>query len=294
MPVDWTVQRMLGWMAQDFASLGMPSPRLDAELLLSHALGCDRVRLYMDMQRPLESAEREAVRALVIRRRRHEPVAYILGRKEFYRRSLEVTRDVLVPRPDTEILVDRALDATPHAAERALDLCTGSGAVALTLALERPGLIVDATDVSPAALAVAARNAASLALTERVNFYAGDLFAALPEPRLYDLIVANPPYVADGEWPTLARDIVDHEPRIAFVAGHDGLDVLRRLCAQAADWLRPGGGMLLEVGHTQAREVGSWLQADPRFEAVTIHKDFGGVERVVESRRVAKLDPPPR
>jgi release factor glutamine methyltransferase len=284
MPADWTVQRMLAWMTQDFAGLRVATPRLDAELLLSHALGCDRVRLYMDMQRPLDEPERERVRGLVQRRRRHEPVAYILGRKEFYKRSLEVTRDVLVPRPETEILVDRALDALPRAATRALDLCTGSGAIALALALERPNLQLDATDISQAALAVAARNAARLDVAERVQLHLGDLFRALP-PRRYSLIVANPPYVADAEWSTLTRDITDHEPPLALLAGPDGLQILRSLCADAADWLEPGGALMLEVGHTQAAQVSAWLRADDRLEATTTYNDLNGVERVVESRR---------
>lgn len=285
MPPDWTVQRMLAWMTQDFAALGMHSPRLDAELLLSDALGCDRVRLYMDMQRPLEAGERRAIRERVIRRRRFEPVAYILGRKEFYRRWLEVTPDVLVPRPDTEILVDRALELLPAGESPALDLCTGSGAVALSLALERPELRVDATDLSAGALAVAARNATSLAVADRVQFHQGDLFAALPEPRRYALVVANPPYVAESEWPRLSRDITEHEPRLALVAGSDGLQVLRRLCAQVADFLQPGGHALFEVGHEQARTVAGLLAAQPQLSAVQAFKDFGGIERVIAARR---------
>jgi release factor glutamine methyltransferase len=331
---DWTVQKMLGWMAKDLAALGVSSPRLDAELLLSHALGCDRVRLYMDMPRALDAAELAAIKALVVRRRKREPVAYILGRREFYLRSFEVTHDVLIPRPETEVLVDRALEALParegggdrdgeHDGEgeregegegereregeregereregavegegaveveepvKALDLCTGSGAVAISLALERPQLVVDATDVSEAALAVARRNAAQLGASERVRFFAGDLFDAVRERGPYALIVANPPYVGEAEWPSLAPELA-HEPRLALLAGHDGLDVLRRLCAEVADFLAPGGVALFELGMGQADAVRALLEADARLHAVQAHKDLAGIERIVQARR---------
>jgi len=281
----WTVQRMLGWMAQDFAQHGVASPRLDAELLLSHALGCDRVRLYMDMPRPLDAAELAAVRALVVRRRAREPVAYILGQREFYQRRFEVTRDVLVPRPETEVLVDRALEVLGKDATRALDLCTGSGVIGITLACERPALTVDATDLSEAALAVAQRNASALGVQGRMRFLHGDLFAAVPEGERYDLVVANPPYVATAELPELAPEVAQHEPRGALVAGADGLDVLRRLCAQASAHTRPSGHVLFELGAGQAQRVCAWLQADASLTDVVAHRDLAGIERVVQARR---------
>jgi release factor glutamine methyltransferase len=280
----WTVQRVLAWMTQDFAALSIPAPRLDAELLLCRALECDRVRLYMDMQRPLDARELEVVRALVVRRRRREPVAYILGRREFYRHSFEVTRDVLIPRPETEVLVDRALELLARGAARAVDLCTGSGAIAITLALERPELEVDATDISEAALTVAARNAGRLGVADRVHFHRGDLFVALPEPRRYALVVANPPYVADGEWNALAPEIRGHEPRGALLSGPEGLDVLTRLCASAATWLAPGGSLLFEVGQGQAPRVMALLSAQNRWDEVLAHKDLSAIERIVGAR----------
>src|SRR5262249_43985220 len=160
------------------------------------------------------------VRALVVRRRAREPVAYILGKREFYRHELEVTRDVLVPRPETELLVDRALELLAEAsAARVLDVCTGSGAIALSLALARPSLRIDATDISDAALKVAGRNISKLGVEERVRLHQGDLFAALPEPASYALITVNPPYVAAAELDTLAPEVLEHEPRIALVGG---------------------------------------------------------------------------
>jgi release factor glutamine methyltransferase len=276
---------MLAWITRDLAALGISSPRLEAELLLSHALGCDRVRLYMDMQRPLDQAELAAIRALVVRRRRREPVAYILGRREFYKREFDVDPAVLVPRPETEVLVDRALDALPGGPARMLDLCTGSGAIALTLALERAELLADATDISEAALAVARRNLARHGLDERVQLHHGDLFAALPERHAYALITANPPYVRDDEWAGLAPDVTEHEPRIALLGGPLGLAVIERLCAESAGWLAPGGALLLEVGRGQAPSVRELLASAGDFEAIVAHRDLAGIERVVEARR---------
>lgn len=280
----WTVQRVLGWMTGDLSALGVSSPRLDSELLLSHALGCDRVRLYMDMQRPLDRDELTAVRALVQRRRRREPVAYILGQREFYMRPFAIDSAVLVPRPETEVLVDRALEALPSGAARALDLCTGSGVVAITLALERPVLEVDATDISDAALEVARRNAERHGVPDRVRFHAGDLFGALAEPRRYALLTANPPYVRDDEWSALAPEITQHEPRTALLAGPDGLYVIKRLCAEADAWLEPGGALLLEVGHDQATQVAELLAQTGKFDPAVAHRDLAGIERVVEAR----------
>jgi release factor glutamine methyltransferase len=272
-------------MTQDLAALGIPGARLDAELLLAHALGCDRVRLYMDMPRPLQRAELALVRSLIVRRRRREPVAYILGRREFYRREFEIDAAVLVPRPETEVLVDRALEALPSTATRALDLCTGSGVIATTLALERPGLTIDAGDVSAPALELARRNATRHGVQDRVQFHLGDLFQALPEVRRYALIVANPPYVAERDIAGLAPEIAQHEPRIALLGGASGLDVIERLCAQAPDWLETGGALLFEIGQGQAANVVDRLARAGRLERVATHRDLSGVERVVEAHR---------
>lgn len=287
MAETWTVQRILQWMAQDFASIGVASPRLDAELLLCHVLACDRVRLYMDMPRPLSRAELDAARALVQRRRKREPVAYILGTREFYRRSFEVTPAVLVPRPETELVVDRALEALPKEPSGpayALDLCTGSGAIAITLATERSTLHVDATDVSAEALEVATRNCERNEVVDRVALLRGDLFEPLAPERRYAVITANPPYVADADYATLAPEILQHEPRVAFVAGADGLDVLRRICASAAGWLAPEGVVVLELGAGQAPSVMGLLEATGRFTGIAAHRDLAGIERVVEAR----------
>jgi release factor glutamine methyltransferase len=289
----WTVQRILQWMTQDFTALGIGSPRLDAELLLCSVLACDRVRLYMDMPRPLAAEELDAVRALVQRRRKREPVAYILGKREFYRRTFEVSPSVLIPRPETELVVDRALAALPRDASEptepafVLDLCTGSGAIAITLATERALVHVDATDISPEALAVATRNAEQNGVAERSAFLLGDLFAPLPRDRRYAVITANPPYVAEADYAALAPEITQHEPALALVAGADGLDVLRRICTEAAGWLAPGGTLLLELGAGQARAVMALLEATQCFTNIAAHRDLAGIERVIEAQAQA-------
>ncbi len=288
MPPDWTIRSLLAWMSQDFAAAGLGTPRLDAELLIAHVLGCDRVRLYMDLDRPLSAAELASVRGLVQRRRKREPIAYIVGQREFYRRAFKTTSAVLIPRPDTETLVQRALELLPKdEARHVLDLCTGSAAIAVTLAAERPLLQVDATDLSLEALAVAKDNALQHAVAGRVRFLQGDLFAALPEPTHYDLIVANPPYIATADWEGLAPEITRHEPRLALLAGAQGLDLLERLCEQLPPWLAPLGTALFEVGAGQAEAVAEKLAAQPGLQRVRVHRDLGGVARVVEAQRTA-------
>jgi release factor glutamine methyltransferase len=284
MSAAWTIRSLLAWMARDFAALELPTARLDAEIMVAHVLGLDRVHLYMDLDRPLSAAELASVRALVVRRRRREPVAYLTGQREFYRRAFEVSNAVLIPRPDTECLVERALALLPKdATARVLDLCTGSGAIAISLAAERPAIRVDATDLSPEALLVAERNARRHGVSERVTFQQGDLFAALRERHGYDMIVANPPYVRSVDLPTLAPEL-GHEPELALVAGVSGLDVLDRLCAQAPSWLGTDGVLLFEVGQGQASDVLAALRQDATLGDFVAHVDLGGIERVVEAR----------
>jgi release factor glutamine methyltransferase len=279
----WTIREVLRWTGRDFAERGVDAPRLDAELLVAHALRMDRVGLYLDMERPLSADELARVRALVQRRRQREPVAYILGTREFFGRAFEVGPAVLVPRPDTETLVERALEVLPKGPARILDLCTGSGIIAISLAASRPDVDVDATDVSKEALEVAGRNAERHAVGDRIAWHLGDLFAAVPAGRLYDLVTANPPYISEGELPTLAPEVARWEPRLALAAGVEGLDVLERIAAGVPEVLRPGGAVLVEVGLGQASSVCQALEA-AGLHAVRAHRDLGGVERVVEGR----------
>lgn len=272
---------MLAWTTKDFAQRGIESARLDAELLIADALSLDRVRLYMDLDRPLVEAERARIRERIKRRRAREPVAYIIGRKAFWGRDFEVGPAVLVPRPDTEVLVERALELIEGAA-RVVDLCTGSGAIGLTLAAERPEAEVDLTDVSAEALAVARANAERFGVAERVRFLEGDLFDALEPGARYDLIVCNPPYVAASEVEELVPEVAEHEPRLALVSGETGFEVHERLVRGAREWLVPGGAILVEVGAGQGAEL------EERFLAAGMTRarrfaDLAGIDRVVEA-----------
>lgn len=282
----WTIARVLAWASEDLKRRGASeSPRIDVELLLCRALGVDRVKLIMDATRPLEAAELARFKELLVRRRKSEPIAYILGEREFYGHRFSVTPDVLIPRPDTETLVNVALARTAelHLYGKALDLCTGSGCVAIAFAKERPTWHVTGSDVSAAALAVARHNALRLGAIWNIDFCLSDLFASLAPERRFDLISANPPYIPDAELPTLMPDIRNHEPRGALSGGHDGLALIRRLLQAAPSWLAPGGLLALEVGAGQAERVAKGFGVYG-FSEVQQERDYGSIERVVSGR----------
>jgi release factor glutamine methyltransferase len=279
----WTIRRIVTWMTDDFSKRGIESARLDADLLVAHALGVPRVNLYLDLDRPLEAAELASIRGLVPRRRAREPIAYILGRREFYGRSFAVDPAVLVPRPETELLVERALAALPEGG-RVLDLCTGSGCVAATLAAEREPISVVATDVSEDAARLARDNVQSLGVADRVDVRVGDLYDPVAAAPPFDAVVANPPYVAEGEMEELDADVREHEPRLALVAGADGLDVLRRIVQGAHDRLVPGGYLAVEIGAGQGGAVAT-LFRDAGLSDVRVVPDLAGIGRVVEGKR---------
>ena len=277
----WTIETVLRWAADDFRARGIEAARLDAELLLGRALAATRIQLIVDAKRPLEREELARFRELVKRRRTFEPIAYILGEREFYGRTFRVDRRVLVPRPDTEALVDVGLTRTRHVSMsmRALDLCTGSGCVAVTFARERPTSSVLASDVSEGALAVARENALRLG-AYRAAFYLGDLFQAVPPAARFDLVTANAPYVPACELGGLQPDVRDHEPRLALEGGEDGLRVTARIVAEAPRRLAPGGVLAVEVGAGQAPRVAE-LFARAGLTGIELRRDYGGIERVV-------------
>jgi release factor glutamine methyltransferase len=281
----WTIARVLAWAAEDLGRRGLTdSPRLDAEVLLGHALNADRVRLIVDSQRPLEPDELGRFKQLLLRRRKAEPVAYILGRREFYGLDFAVDTNVLIPRPSTESLVEVALARTQgrHMFGRALDVCTGSGCVAICFARERPTWPVVGSDLSEGALGVARRNAQKLGAIWNVSFRRSDLFAAFEGER-FDLISANPPYIPDAEIATLAQDIQRFEPRGALAGGPDGLALLRRVIEDSPRFLTPGGLLALEVGAGQAPAVEREMQRAGYIE-LQRERDYGGIERVVSGR----------
>jgi release factor glutamine methyltransferase len=279
----WTVGRVVRWAADDFRARGIESPRLEAEVLLAHALGTDRMRIIIEPERELADDELARYRALIQRRRKGEPVAYLRGYKEFYGRTFRVDERVLVPRPDTEILVETALRRTADRTmgRRYLDLCTGSGCVAISLAKERPTCKVFAVDASPGALEVARENAVRLGAVFQTAWLAGDLFeplAAWPGTR-FDLITANPPYIPESEVSSLPVDIRGFEPKLALSGGADGLDVLRRIVSGAPRFLLPGGVLAVEMGMGQTSPVRE-LFGEAGFVDVRVDKDYGGHDRV--------------
>jgi release factor glutamine methyltransferase len=255
------------------AAAGVESPRLDAELLLAEATGRDRAMLAADPGRGVPPAAARSFGEMVRRRLRREPVAYILGRKGFRSIDLVVDRRVLVPRPETELLVELALELGPRTV---LDVGTGSGAVALAIADELPGCKVTATDTSAAALEVARANAEVLGLAARVEFLAG----SVPEGSGFDLIVANLPYVAEADWETLPPEITEWEPREALLAGPDGLDAIRALLGHLTRAEVGTGAIALEVGAGQADDVAAFL-VEAGFKGIERSRDLAGIERVV-------------
>jgi release factor glutamine methyltransferase len=271
---------VLTWAAQDFTTRGFACPGLDAELLLSHALNVDRIRLIVDSNVVLEPNQLLAVRTLIQRRRAGEPVAYILGQREFYGLEFRVDSRVLIPRPDTETLVEVALKRTESRAlhGQALDLCTGSGCVAIALSRARTTWQLIATDVAPEALEAARHNAERLG-AHNLSLRQSDLFDQV-EPAAFDLITSNPPYIPSLEIAGLAPDIRSFEPHLALDGGEDGLRLIRRIVAQAKAFLAPGGVLALEVGAGQAREVTALFEA-AGFIEIERQRDYGGHERVV-------------
>ncbi|HEX4802530.1 MAG TPA: peptide chain release factor N(5)-glutamine methyltransferase, partial [Myxococcaceae bacterium] len=237
----WTVRTVLGWTADYFNRRGIDAARLTAEVLLAQVMHADRVQLYIDLDRPLSKAELRECRALIERRAAGEPTQYLTGKREFYGRSFAVDPRVFIPRPETESLVERVLQEIPKEAERrVLDLCAGSGCIAVTIAAERPRSLVVGTELSAESCEVARANAAALGVADRVRILQGDLFAPLELGAAFDVLVSNPPYIASGEMPALSAE-VRREPALALDGGVDGLEVTRRLAAQAAQWLLPSG-----------------------------------------------------
>ena len=291
----WTILDVLSWTAAFFSDHRVEAPRVSAELLLAHVLGIKRLDLYLRYDQPLIPDELAAFRSLISRRKAGEPVAYILGEKAFWSMDLTVSPDVLIPRPDTECLVETALSflAGPGpnaAAERwVLEPATGSGAVVLALAKSLPDCRFFALDRSPAALAVARCNAVRYELTHRVNFFAGDWFSALGNSAAgrFDMIVVNPPYVASGDIDHLAPEI-GFEPRMALDGGTDGLDHVRHILQAAGRLLKPGGHLLIEIGWDQKERVARIAEQAGLYTAVGFAKDLAGHHRVVHMQRAGQ------
>jgi len=285
----WTIGRLLTWTTDYLRGHGADSPRLDAEVLLAAARRCARIDLYTAFDQPASDTLRTAFRELVRRRAEGMPVAYLVGEREFYSLKFCVTPDVLIPRPETELLVVAVLDRVramePELPISIADVGTGSGVIAVCAAKHCPRCRVTAIDISPAALAVARQNVERHGVADRVKLVESDLFQALARSEPFDLVVSNPPYVSRAEIQNLARDVREHEPRLALEAGEQGLDVIERLVAQAPDHLQPGGWLMLEISPPQVAEVGKRITADGRLVVVETIKDLAGLPRVVLARK---------
>jgi release factor glutamine methyltransferase len=309
-PESWTVGRLLQWTADYLKGHGSDSPRLDAEVLLAEVLHCQRIQLYATFDDLPTEQQRAAFRELVRRRAEGTPVAYLVGRREFYSLSFRVTPDVLIPRPETELLVVAVLDLakemsgfrvqSPESANQQsstanpqspipnpsiADVGAGSGIIAVCLAKHLPSSRVTAIDISPAALAVARDNAKQHGVAERIDFIQSDLFAAVPADRQFAFVVSNPPYVSAAEFERLAPDVRKYEPKTALLAGPKGTEVIERLIPQAAERLRPGGHLLVEISPMIHDAVCSLLKNDPRFELGPTIKDIARLPRVVRAGR---------
>ena len=287
-PEAWTVLRLMRWSGEYLETKGVERGRLDAEHLLAEALGVERLQLYLQYDRPLLPEELDGYRPLLRRRAQREPLQYIVGSAAFRELELQVDGRVLIPRPETEVLVDEILawaGGRDDAALSAVDLGTGSGAIALSLAMEGPFERIVATDVSAEALEVARANAARAGLDGSVEFREGSLFEPLHAGEAFDVVVSNPPYVTDVEGRSLQPEVMDWEPKSALLGGPDGLDVIRGIIAGAGDHVLPGGLLALEVGLGQAGPVVALLESTGGYDDARIRRDYTGRERMVLARR---------
>lgn len=287
MTETWTIGRLIPWAAQYLAKYQVAAPRLSGELMLAQVLGCTRVDLYLRHEQPLNPEELAAFKALLLRRRAQEPLAYILGRREFYGLDLLVGPGVLVPRPESEHLVEEALRRLKdQQSPRLLDLCTGSGAVALACLDHHPGLTAVGVDISPAALDFARRNGARLGLEGRVTWLLGDLWEPLAAAGgFFEVITANPPYVRQDDWAGLSPEVKDFEPRGALVAGAGGLEVIEQILQGARAFLRAHGWLLVEMGAGQAAQARGLARGVGIYQTVETVKDLAGIERVLVCQR---------
>lgn len=280
----WTIGRILKWTEQYFKDKDIESPRLDAEVLLAHVLEKQRIYLYVHFDEPLQPGELAAYREMIKKRVLRVPVAQILGEKEFMGLTFKVTADTLVPRPDTEILVQAAVDRLRAMAGeeplRFADIGTGSGAICLSVLHYLSDTVADTVDISPAARAVAEENAASLGLADRITFHTGDLLQPLSGIS-FAAILSNPPYIPEADIATLAPEVRLKEPHTALSGGQDGLDFYHRLAKEAPAMLVPGGFTAFEVGIHQAGDVADLLKANPLIDRTEILPDYAGIDRVV-------------
>ncbi len=282
---NWTIQKLLNWVTEYLTGKNIDSPRLSAELLLCSVLGLKRIELYTKFETIVPKQQLDRLHSLVEKAGQHEPVAYLVGKTEFYSLEFDITPDCMIPRPETEMLVERAIEflRNRNGKQFVCDLCTGSGCIAVAVARNYPDCQIIATDISDAALSVAAKNIEKHKLGERIRLLCGDLFDPIM-PQLdegkFDLIVSNPPYTTAAEFESLDKNIKAYEPRIALYAGKDGLDMYRRIIEKAATFLKSEATIMLEIGYKQGTTVKQLLKQAGCFSKIAIEKDRCGNDRI--------------
>ncbi len=283
----WTIKELLDWTANDFVQKGIDTPRLDAELLLAEVLGCSRLDLYLRFDDVPHQSEIERFREYVRRRRRREPVAYILGKKPFHEIEVYINPGVFISRPETEFLVDAAADRLkrlPAGRSKILDIGCGSGAVILSILNAVPLVRACAVDLDPKAGENLVENAQRLGLDDRVCYFCGDLFEPVKDEGPFDMVTMNPPYIPTEEIPTLEPEVRDYEPYRALNGGPDGLDVIKRLLGESPPHIKSGGWLLFEIGEGQLEKIKEFAPPELSFEEA--RKDLRGIPRVAVFRRV--------
>jgi len=281
----WTIQKLLNWVTEHFTDKGIDSPRLSAELLISHVVGLKRIELYTQFDKAIDKQQLDRLHELVERAGQNEPVAYLTGKTEFYSLELNVTADCMIPRPETELLVERAIEFLRKRTGKQFicDLCTGCGCIAVAIAKNFTNAGIIATDISDAALNIAAKNVEKHQLGKRIRLLCGDLFDPIV-PQLdvgkFDLIVCNPPYVSTAEFEKLDKNIKDYEPKLALFAGDDGLDIYRRIIEKADRFLKPDAALMLEIGFAQGKAIKELLEQAGTFGEIRIEKDPHDNDRI--------------
>lgn len=281
----WTIKRILDWTTNFLREKESDNPRLEAEVLLAFACSCQRIQLYTRYHEVLDDTTRARMRELVKRRANSEPVAYLVGFREFFSLDFRVTSDVLIPRPETETLVLELIEeARTKNKTTILDLCTGSGCIVVSAAVNLPSSNFVAVDISEDALEIAKENAATHEVVDRIDFLQGDLFESIDASMQFDIIASNPPYISPEEIETLIPDVKDHEPKLALDGGDLGLEIVNRLIDQIHTYLKPGGLFLCEISPEQWPQVQAKINSTNRFESVKIVNDLAGRERIVYAR----------
>jgi release factor glutamine methyltransferase len=312
----WTIQKLLNWVTEHLTGKGIDSPRLSAELLLCHVVELKRIELYTQFDKPVAKQQLDRLHDLVKRAGQNEPIAYLVGKTEFYSLEINITPDCMIPRPETELLVERAIEFLRTRTVRnsamgntlqkgrisngartgtqfVCDLCTGSGCIAVAIAKNYPDARIIATDICDAALAVAAGNVEKHQLGDQITLLCGDLFDPIM-PQLdvneFDLIVCNPPYVSTAEYEKLDKNVKDYEPKKALFAGVDGLDIYHRVIEKAEEFLKPDAALMLEIGYAQGPAVRQLLEQTGAFVNIKIEKDPHNNDRIAIAKKQKRLD----